>query len=243
MLAGSIFRPMSLRTIVFCIFAVAAAAIFSRLGIWQVSRLYERRAHNAMIVRQQLSAPVPLSALPHDTAQSHYRPASVTGRYDYDHELVLTGRTRRGSPGVDILTPVRIAGSDTAVLVNRGWVYSPNASEVDRARWREGDSARVTGYVQIYTPNAGVTAASDPRVVRNVSRSEITSKIPYPVAPFYLVAVGDTVDLKHPARLDMPELDEGSHRSYAFQWFAFAVISIVGAAIVVHRERAAKRSA
>jgi cytochrome oxidase assembly protein ShyY1 len=41
----------------------------------------------------------------------------------------------------------------------------------------------------------------------------------------------------------MPELDEGSHRSYAFQWFAFAVISIVGAAIVVHRERAAKRSA
>lgn len=228
---------MSHRTIVFCALAVVAAAVFARLGFWQVGRLRERQASNAVIVQQQRNAPMALSDLPKDTALSHYRPASVTGVYDYDHELVFSGRTRRGSPGVDLLTPVRIAGSDTAVLVNRGWVYSPNASQVERAKWREGDTARVTGYVQLYSPDTNVLSATDPRLVRHVSRREIAAKIPYPVAPFYLVAVGDTADLRHPARLEMPELDEGSHRSYAFQWFAFATISLVGAGIVVYRER------
>ena len=49
----------------------------------------------------------------------------------------MTGRTRSGSPGVHILTPLRIPESDTALLVNRGWVYSPDARTVDLTRWRE----------------------------------------------------------------------------------------------------------
>jgi surfeit locus 1 family protein len=224
----------------FCAFALVAAALFVRLGIWQVSRLHERQARNAALGAQLRGTPRPLASLPSDTGAAHYRPATVTGRFDYDHELVVTGRTRQGSPGVELLTPVRVAGSDTLVLVNRGWVYSPNASTVDRARWREGDSATVTGYVELYAPDAGATSsATDPRIVRRVSRSEIASKIPYPVAPFYLVATGGADTSTHPGRRELPALDEGSHRAYAFQWFAFAVIALVGAGAVVARERQA----
>ena len=32
-----------------------------------------------------------------------------------------------------------------------------------------------------------------------------------------------------------PPLDEGSHRNYAIQWFAFAIISIVGLVIFLRR--------
>jgi len=32
-------------------------------------------------------------------------------------------------------------------------------------------------------------------------------------------------------------LDEGPHRGYAIQWFAFAAIAIAGAIVVVWRER------
>jgi surfeit locus 1 family protein len=222
----------------FCAIALGAATLFIRLGAWQIARLNERQARNAAIGAQLRSAPRPLPSLPRDTGAAHYRPASVAGRFDYEHELVVTGRTRQGSPGVELLTPVRVAGSDTAVLVNRGWVYSPNASAVDRPRWREGDSATVAGYVELYAPDASATSStSDPRIVRRVSRSEIASKIPYPVAPFYLVATGGTDTTGHPARREMPTLDDGPHRSYAFQWFAFAVIALVGAGAVVAREK------
>src|SRR5258705_3632241 len=199
------FRRMSRRTLVFCALAIAAAALFIRLGFWQLSRRHERRVRNAAIATQQHSTPLPLAALPRDTGAAHYRPASLDGRYDYEHELVLTSRTRQGSPGVELLTPVRIAGSDTAVLVNRGWVYSPDGGTVDRSRWRQGDTARVTGYVETYSPDAGATSsANDPRIVRRVSRQEIASKVPYPVASYYLISIGDSASATHPVRRDIP---------------------------------------
>ena len=231
---------MPRRILVFCLFAAASAVFFIRLGLWQLDRLHERRQRNATITQQQLGAPIPLVNLPHDTAQAHYRAASVEGRYDYEHELVLSNRTRRGSPGVDLLTPVRIAGTDTAVLVNRGWVYSPDGASVDLGKWREGDNARLKGYVELITADTILAVSSHPRVVRHVSRAELTSKIPYPVAAFYLVTFGDTTDLTHPARRDLPVLDDGPHRGYAMQWFSFALIAIAGAGIVVRKERSVR---
>ena len=231
---------MPRRILVFCLFAAASAVLFIRLGFWQLDRLHERRQRNATITQQQLGAPIPLVNLPHDTAQAHYRAASVEGRYDYDHELVLSNRTRRGSPGVDLLTPVRIAGSDTAVLVNRGWVYSPDGASVDLRRWHEGEGARLKGYVELITADTVLAVSSHPRVVRHVSRAELTSKIPYPVASVYLVAFGDTTDLAHPARRDLPVLDDGPHRGYAMQWFSFALIAVAGAGIVVRKERSVR---
>ena len=228
---------MSRRSMVFCAFAVIAATVFVRLGLWQLARLRAKVQRNAVIAVQQRSEPAQLTALPRDTAAAHYRRAVATGRFDYDHELVVSARTHQGSPGAELVTPLRLPGSDTAILVNRGWVYSPDGASVDLARWRERDSGTVEGYVEQYAPDAGATASADRRIIRRVSRSETASRIPYPLAPYYLVFTGDTAGVAHPVRREMPVLDDGPHRSYAIQWFAFAVIALVGAAVVVTRER------
>lgn len=229
---------MSRRTALFCALALLAAALFIRLGFWQVARLRERQAHNQVVIEQQRNALAPLATLPRDST-ARYRGASADGRFDYVHEVVLASRTHNGSPGVELITPLRIAGTDTAVLVNRGWVYSPDGGTVDLARWREADSAHVDGYVEAFAPDAGATSSStNARLVRRVSRQEIAAKIPYPVAPWYLVSRSDTAGRSHPVRRSTPSLDEGPHRSYAMQWFFFAAIALGGAAAVVFRERA-----
>jgi surfeit locus 1 family protein len=228
---------MPRRILVFCFFALAAAVLFVSLGLWQVRRLRERQAWNAKITLARLENPLPVVKLPHDTTLTHFRAATVDGRFDYEHELLLANRTRHGSPGVELLTPVRVAGSDTAVLVNRGWVYSPDGTSVNQPKWREGDVAHLAGYVELFSADTSVTVAANPRTIRRVSRADVAARIPYPVAQFYLVAVGDTADLRHPARKDLPVLDDGPHRGYAAQWFSFAVIALVGAGIVVRRER------
>ena len=152
----------------------------------------------------------------------------IEGRPDYRYEIALTGRTRNGSPGVNIVTPVRLAGTDTAVLVNRGWVYSPDASQVDFARWREADSMSFSGYVD--TLAAGARDSSAGLRMRALNQRQIAAELPYPLAPYFVVALpeSETPSQVTPVRLPLPALDEGPHKSYAIQWFSFALIAVGG---------------
>lgn len=232
-------------TVVFLVIAAVVAAICVRLGVWQLGRLSERRAANALVSARLDSALVDVRRLPADTALARYRRVTARGTYDFEHEIVLSGRSRSGSPGVNLLTPLRIPGADTAVLVNRGWVYSPSARDVERERWREPAEAEVTGFVGTYLdPTTGATIVSgQPRTIRWLDPRTIDSLIPYPVTPYYVVATdtGGAID-SVPARLAPPPLDEGSHLSYAFQWFFFGAIALGGAIVMAWNQRGGRRA-
>jgi surfeit locus 1 family protein len=220
-----------------------AAAVCVRLGVWQLSRLGERRLRNEF-VRARLNFPVvPLATLPTDSSVVRFRRAEARGRYDYAHEFVLAGRSRDGSPGVHVVTPLLgAAGGDSAVLVNRGWIYSPDAATADLTGWREGDSATVRGFVEVFpAPGAGASrSASHPRAYRWLDRAAVARDAGYPIAPLVLVAQGDTTGMgasRIPARIAPPPLDEGPHWNYAVQWFAFAVVALAGLGAFLRVER------
>lgn len=225
---------MSRRIVAFIALAVILAALFVRLGFWQLDRLAQRRARNTGLAARIAEPIVPFEKLPTNAA---YRRAVVRGAPDHAHDIVLTGRSRNGSPGVYIITPMRRSGTDTAVLVVRGWVYAPDAATIDLARWRE-DRIEYTGYVnELATSPRAPESRADQRKVRSLSASSVAPLFPYPVAPLYLVA-RDSSSGREPARLPMVTLDEGPHLSYAIQWFAFAAIALIGAAAVTVRARA-----
>jgi surfeit locus 1 family protein len=234
---------MSRRAFGFVIFAILVAAGCVRLGFWQLHRLAERRAINEKL-STRLSMP-PAAALDamRDSASAQYRRTSASGTFDFGNELSLAARTREGSPGANIITPLRVPGSDTAVLINRGWVYAADAMSVDFGRWREPNDAAVTGYL-LEIPRGGrgaVNAPSSPRVIRRLEYDSLAKRFPYPIAPFVLVATssGSATASRDstPARLPPPLMDEGPHLGYAIQWFAFAVIALVGGGLVVRADR------
>ncbi len=221
----------------FVALALVAATIFIRLGFWQLHRLAERRASNALIAGRLDSAIADISALPHDTALARFRRVRVTGIPDYAHELIFAARSYMGSPGVNLLTPVRIPGRDTAVIVNRGWVYAPDGATIDADKWRDRDST-FTGYAEEFPSTAGGTYVGKPTVLTRLSYAVVARALPYPVAPVYVVELGDSaVEVNRVARLGIPPLDEGPHVNYAIQWFAFAAVSLAGAAVVVKQSR------
>lgn len=225
------------RVKVFVVIAVLLAALFVRLGLWQLDRRHERQARNALIAGRLDSAEVDVAALPRDSATARFRRVRVTGSADYEHELIYAARSYRGSPGVNLLTPVRIAGKDTAVIVNRGWVYAPDGVTVDEAKWRDRDST-FTGYVEELPSTAGASYASRPRVIARLSYDAVAKAVPYPVAPVYVVVLGDSaIAPDRLARLTVPPLGEGPHLNYAIQWFAFALIAIAGAGVVIKQSR------
>ena len=219
------------------VFAVLAAALFVRLGIWQLHRRQERRARNALITARLDSAEIDVNAVPRDTALARFRRVRVSGVPDYAHEVIYADRSFRGSPGVNLLTPVRFPGRDTAVIVDRGWVYAPDGATVDFAKWHDRDSTFV-GYVEELPSSAGSTYRGKPRIIARMSLDVIRKAVPYPVAPIYVVVLGDSAMAPdRVARLSVPPLDDGPHMGYALQWFAFATISLVGAGVVLAGRR------
>src|SRR5258708_15381563 len=134
-------------TVLFVLLACCGAAASAGRGCWQLARRPQRRARNALFAGRRQTAPVTLANLGGDTSITHYRRVRVSGHPDFDRDIALTLRGNMGSPGVDILTPMRVAGNDSAILVNRGWIYSPDGMTADLSKWREPDTT-FSGYVE-----------------------------------------------------------------------------------------------
>lgn len=232
------------KTIAFVLVALAGAALFSRLGVWQLSRLRERQELNARMQARLSAAPVAIDSMTGPADSLRYRRAWVSGTADYAREALLVQRTREGSPGVYFITPVMTAGSDSATIVVRGWAYAPDGVRIDQARWREGAGLTVNGYLDELP--AGADAASipgQPASVRRLDRADLSRRAGRPVRTMYLWAVSDSTapGAQQPARFALPALDDGPHRSYAIQWFSFALIALAGAIIIVRSDRQAGR--
>lgn len=236
MTGASGMRP---RVFVFGGISLALAALFARLGVWQLDRLEWRRALNAEVASHLAAPPVPVDSLPRDSAALRYRRTTLRGVYDYANEVVLTQRIRGGSPGVNLLTPLRVAGKDSAYLINRGWVYSPDGKKVDQAKWREPDTAEVLAFVlPAYTADTGGVGVSSPKIMRTLNFDVVQQGTPYPVARLQLVQLGDTSPAGNiPPRLIPPPPSEGAHKSYAMQWFSFATIAVIGAILFAYNDR------
>lgn len=240
-------------TVTFAVCACILAAIFTSLGFWQLRRLAERRAQNAILSTRRFTKPIELSEIPRDTGAARFRRVRIRGAYDYSREFALTLRTRNGSPGVDIITPLARAGTDTLILVNRGWIYAPDAMSAALSSWHEADSVNAIGFVETFPPASAFTARSPNRrrAYRWLQRSVIASDLGRPIAPFYVVLAPDSetgyamssavpatpgANRGIPPRVEPRGLDEGPHKSYAIQWFSFAAISILGLIFFLKRQ-------
>lgn len=230
------------RTLIALVVPLAASALFIRLGVWQMERHGERALVNRALESRLVMAPVPFDSLRGDTLETRWRRVQLEGRFRYDLEQVQAGRTSEGSPGVHLLTPLERPGNDTLVIVTRGWVYSANAAGVDLPRWRERDTVTLDGYTLPLEP-AGVAPDSG-RAFRTLSIDGLSQRLGRPVAALRVVMTSDStarVD-SVPRRLPPPTIDGGPHRSYALQWFAFAIIAIAGGVLLFRRGIVAERA-
>lgn len=227
---------MNRKLILFGVFAVIAAGVCVRLGIWQLHRLDERRAKNALVLARSNAESLPMRALhEQDTSATHWRRVTIQGVADYDAEVVQTSRSLNGTPGVYVLTPVRPleeGWGDTAVVVLRGYLYSADARTVELARAREADTLSVEALVTSFPPPrpGAVRSPTSDNAIRALDRDTLSAMMHRPLAPVVLLALGDTVtrDVALVTRVPPPSQSEGPHFSYAMQWFGFATVFIVG---------------
>ena len=222
------------RDLIALVGALLVAGVCVRLGIWQLDRLHQRRAHNALVAAARARPELDIRAglpLPIDSLRD--RRLRARGAYDYARERLWHGRSYEGIPGVDLVTPLRLPDG-SAVLVDRGWAPSPDGYHVDQQAYREGDSADVEGL--------GMAA---PRGRGDVDPAALRDSLPYRVLPIVIQQSPPSAALYRPLppglrRWPSPPLSDGPHLSYVVQWFSFAVIIVVGSLVLLRQRHTRK---
>lgn len=228
---------------------IIAMGVMVRLGIWQLDRLEGRRAFNAHYLQQSKAEPLDLNPVTEvlQLEDMAYRPVVVTGRYDHSREMAIRNQSWNNQPGVHLLTPLLIDGTDHIVLVDRGWVPQDAYQTGNWDAYGETGSVRVSGILRLsQSPTFG--GRPDPTPMPGewlnawnfVDLPLISRQFSTPLLPVYIQQAPDPQWTTLPYRTQPTiEITEGSHLSYAIQWFAFTAILAIGYPLYLRRQTAA----
>ena len=210
---------------------VLLVALGIALGQWQTRRADDKLALQAKLTAANAQAPLRPGGAKIAVAQAEWRRVTVSGTFVKDGPLYLDTRPQAGRAGLYVLMPFRIDGSDTHVLVLRGWLpvdathrtrIAPYATPAGRVTL-EGIARRDVGHVL----GLGTDARLAPGVlVLNADVAGVAAASGLSFQPFVLQQTSagtDTLVRDWPA----PALGIEKHRGYAFQWYALALMAFL----------------
>lgn len=212
------------------------AAGFARLGIWQLDRLHQRRAANAVTIAARQAPPEMLTAATVHADALAERRVVAEGRYDQKREIIVRGEALQGAPGVVVITPLLLGSNGPAVLVERGFLPAPDAVTASLAGLEEPGQVTVRGIALAVPSGGGEPIEHAGRTTwRRLDLPALRARLPYEVLPIYIKQSPDSALPRYPRRLAATPIDEGPHLSYAIQWFLFAGMAGAFAVLVVGR--------
>lgn len=201
------------------------------LGFWQLDRAEQKRAWLSSLEAAEQREVVDLNAAQPDYAALAHRRVVAHGEYDSAHQLLLDNQVRDKRPGYLVLTPLRLAGSDAAVLVDRGWIPAapdrrlPEISVTERAVVVRGviDSGPSVGLKL----GAATAEADWPLRLQYLDFSLLEQRLPYPILPYLVRLDPDQAQGYRRDWQPVTGLSSSSHVGYAVQWFGLALTLVV----------------
>lgn len=221
-------------------------------GLWQWNR-HEQRSAAIALVEANYEAPLaPIHQVlpegdPLDPAHV-WRPVTVTGEY-LSEQVLLRNRPVDGRPGFHLLAGLAVQDGPLAgrvLVVDRGWVPIGEDGS-DAGAVPPVPPGRVDVVVRLRPDERPSRRDAPAGQVQAIATEQVRSAVlagaePAPTWPqeATLPAYGALAseDGAAPAlgRLPAPSTDPGSHLSYAFQWWVFALGALVGCAVLIARE-------
>lgn len=205
-----------------------------RLGLWQWHKAEQKQA-----ITQALSTGsdrlLDLTNRPTLSAAEvealHTRTVQLTGHYLPERSFFLDNQMEQGQAGFHVLTPFQLKGQASVILVNRGWV----AGFTDHQQLPVIDTGTgeqtVTGMLWHQSKTGFQLGEPDQewREVQQVVDFDYLQKhFPHPLVPRAILKLDPAVKqdgfFRH---WDVPAGQVEKHLSYAYQWFGFALASLL----------------
>jgi surfeit locus 1 family protein len=215
MAAGYAFRPRG--------WTLAAAGLACAAGIalgnWQTGRAAEKRA---------------LGALERVVLEGEFVPRFT---------VYLDNKTHRGKVGYEVITPLRVKGSDKQgsaehVLVNRGWVEAARTRDVLPEVATPAGEVRIEGVSLARLPRVLMAGKAEGKVRQTIDIGAYAAETGLRLQPRVLEQHSDTRD---GLARDWPPHDAGAEKNegYALQWYSLAALAVVLGIVFSFRKREA----
>ncbi|TNF61817.1 MAG: SURF1 family protein [Burkholderiales bacterium] len=207
-------------------------AVTASLGLWQLGRASQKMALHEQIEsrsREPVLTAGPLLAATDSQALLH-RNVRLQGHWVPRHTVFLDNRQMNGLPGFFVVTPLRLQGSDTHILVQRGWVPRDFQDRTRLPVIATPDDALVEVQGRLTPPPAKLyelgEAGGGP-IRQNIDLDAFSAETGLELLALSVLQDGpDTGDGLLRA---WPRIESGvaKHHGYAFQWFGLCALAAV----------------
>lgn len=212
------FQPRLLTTIA----AVAGVVLTFFLGEWQIGRAdYKQGLQNRQDVLGREPA-IRIGAVLLAADDVLLRKVEVRGEFAPKYTVFVDNRLYQHQPGYHVATPLRIAGSDRYVLVNRGWVAASRDRSMPVVDTPAGEQ-RVQGIAVAYSERFMElsTKVAEGNVWQNLVFERYRQATGLELQPLVIQQESAADDgLKR--EWSRPDLGRNTHLAYAFQWYALS---------------------
>jgi len=213
--------------------AVVLVPLFFAAGQWQWnkagSKADQQHQLDARGAQPAMQIPATLAYAP----ALRYRKIVALGHYEAQYQILIDNRTYRGQAGYHVITPLRIAGSDIRVLVNRGWIpAAAEHSQVPPVATPPGPvelsgTAIVPG-TRFFTLGADQGKGTQWQAVwQNLDLDRYGKAVAFPLQPIVIQLDAESSAGGFVRAWPHPDERIQTNLGYALQWWAFAATTVV----------------
>src|SRR5687767_8738258 len=215
--------------------AAAACAAGIALGNWQARRAEEKRALEVQLARAMDASPIEIGERGMDPDSLVMKRVAAQGRFVGERTVFLDNKLRRGRPGYEVITPLRLNG--THVLVNRGWVAAGRTREELPQVPVPAGQVRIEGLALAHLPQVLLAGEAGGKVRPSLDLQSFQRETGLRLQPIVIEQHSPAAD---GLVREWPRPDAGieKHASYALQWYSLAVLAVI-LLIVLSLRRAA----
>ena len=220
--------------------ALVVMAVTASLGFWQLRRAAEKEHLQAQIDARAAMPALDGRSLAAGTSVGDvpallHRRVVVQGEWLPGHTVFLDNRQMQGRQGFYVISPLRMAGSATVVLVQRGWVprnfedrnalpIVPTPSgQVQLTGRIAAEPSRLWEFSSAGDGDGGQGASP---IRQNLHAEAFAREIGQTLSPFTVVQTDTAAD---GLLRDWPVVGTGveKHYGYAFQWFGLCGLTAI----------------
>ena len=222
---------MNLRLTSALLLGLAGIAFLCSLGVWQVQRMYEKRAQLDEMTAGISEPAVPVPVLL-DPEKDRYRPVTAQGRFTGETLYVLSGQPMIGA-GVQVVSVLQTADG-RRLLVDRGFL-----ADDDKHKVLTVTEVAITGNLMWPRDSNQYTPPPDAKTGLWFARDAVAMAALLKTEPVFIVARTPTGDGIEAMPIDTSSIPN-DHWGYAITWFLLALVWAVMTVALVWRIRRQK---